>query len=228
MFSIPMNRKIIVVIVALVLVAGVFFGYRAYKLSADRELARQRAEAQLALIREHEAELARKNAAIEEARRMADAREKEEADRLEKMRAEQAAAEAALAAAQADLARFTAERERLAAEKAAATEESARLAAERELAAAVADAARQAALQKIRDLEQRRAVANRDAARRAALLRQQELEAEAQRLALERERREYEVGGYLVRDFSSIYILKTEHPPKGEEPAAGSEPAKKP
>ena len=215
-----MNRKIIIVIVAIVLAAGLFFGYRSYKQSADRELARQRAEAQLALIKEHEADLARRNAALVEARRMAEERAKEELARQEEMRKEQEAAQAALAAAQADLARLNAERERLEAEKNAATADSARLAAERERAAAAADAARLAALEKIRNLEARRLAADRDAKRRADLLRQQELEAEAQRLALEKERNAYEVGGYLVRDFSSLYILKdTKATPTSNQPS---------
>ncbi|MDB6126814.1 MAG: hypothetical protein JWM35_710 [Verrucomicrobia bacterium] len=207
-----MNRKIIITVVAIVVAMGLFFGYRSYKASADRELARQRAEAQMALIREHEADLARRNAALVEARRMAEERAKDELARQEEMRKEQEAAQAALEAAQADLARLNAERDRMAAEKDAASADAARMAAERDRASAAAEAARVAALQKIHDLEARRIAADRETARRAALLHQQELEAEAQRLALERERNAYEVGGYLVRDFSSLYILKDNKP----------------
>ena len=221
-----MNRKIIVVLVAIVIAVGIFFGYRSYKASADRELARQRAEAQLALIKEHEADLARRTAALVEARRMAEERAKDELARQEQMRKEQEAAQAALEAAQADLARLAAERERMAAEKDAASADAARLAAERDRASAAAEASRLAALQKIHDLEAKRIAADRDAARRAALLHQQELEAEAQRLALERERQAYEVGGYLVRDFSSLYILKDNKPTPPANPPATAVPPK--
>lgn len=211
-----MNRNIIVILIGLVVAAGLFFSYRTYKLSADRELARQRAVAQLALIKEHEVELARRTAAILEARRLAEARAREEAEQQERIRAEQAAAQAALAAAQAELDRLAAETERLQAEKNAVSADAARLAAERQRAAAAANAARLAALQKLRELDEKRAQADRDTARLAALLRQQELEVAARRLALERERQAYEVGGYLVRDFTSLYILKKDQPPPSE------------
>ncbi len=49
----PMNRKILLAVLGVIIVVGLFFGYRAYKLAADRELAAQRAAAQLALIKEH-------------------------------------------------------------------------------------------------------------------------------------------------------------------------------
>jgi len=217
-----MNRKLLAIILGLVVIVGLFFGYRTYKLAADRELAQRRAAAQLALIKEHEADLARRTAAIVEARRMAEARAKEELARQEQLRAEQAAAEAALAAAQADLARLAAESERLLAEKNAASADASRLAEERARASAAADAARLAALKKLHDIDEQRAKADRDTARLAALLRQQELEAEAQRLALERERQAYEVGGYLVKDFSSLYILKAGQ----KEATAPAEPSK--
>ncbi|MBS0662397.1 MAG: hypothetical protein JSR48_03985 [Verrucomicrobia bacterium] len=207
-----MKRPILIVLAFLLLAAGGYFGYRTYKQAADRELARRRAEAQFALIKEHEAELARRTAAIAEARRMAEARAKEELARQEKLRAEQEAAQAALAAAQAEMARLAAEAERIKAAKEAAEAETAAQTAERARAAAAADAARLAALKKLREIEEARAEASRDLARLNALLRQQELEAEAQRLALEREKHDFEVGGYLVKDFSSIYIIKTEKP----------------
>lgn len=229
-----MNKKLVGVVLALVVAAGLFFGYRAYKLRADRQLAQQRAEAQLALIKEHEAELARRTAAIVEARRLAELRAKEELERQAKLREEQEAAQAALDAAQAEMARLAAESERLRAAKDAASADAARLAAERERASAAAEAARLAALKKLQDLERRRTEADRESARLAALLRQQEMEAEAQRLALERERQAYEVGGYLVRDFSSLYILKeTKATPPSENkvpnatpPAPSAEPPK--
>ncbi|MDB6093401.1 MAG: hypothetical protein JWM32_963 [Verrucomicrobia bacterium] len=222
-----MNRKILVVIVAVIVAAGLFFGYRAYKASADRQLAQQRAEAQLALIKEHEAELARRTAAILEARRMAEARAKDELARQEKLRQEQAEAQAALDAAQAEITRLNDEAARLAAERNATTAESARLAVERQRAADAANAARLAALQKLRDLDQKRAETDRETARLAALLRQQELEAEAQRLALEHERQSFEVGGYLVRDFRSVYILK-EKKPVGADAKTATPPASEP
>lgn len=212
-----MNRKLIATLLGLVLAAGLFFGYRAYKVSADRELAQQRAAAQLALIKEHEAELARRTAAILEAKRMAEARAREEVARQERLREEQAAAEAALASAEADLARLQAESARLLAEKNATAADAARLAAERARASAAADAARLAALQKLHELDEKRAEIDRETARLAALLHQQEVEAEAQRLALERERQNFEVGGYLVRDLRSFYILKAD--PKATAPA---------
>lgn len=204
----PMKRTLLAILLGLVAVTGLVVGYRAYKQAADRALAEQRAAVQLAQIKEHEAELARRTAAIREARRMAEARALEEVARQERQREEEQAAQAALAAAQAELARLAAESERLLAERNLTTADAARLAAERARAAADADAARLAALQHLRELESRRAQADRETARLAALLRQQELELEAQRLALERERQAYEVGGYLVRDFSSLYILK--------------------
>ena len=212
-----MNRKLIATLLGLVIAAGLFFGYRAYKVAADRELAQQRAAAQLALIKEHEAELARRTAAILEAKRMAEARAREEIARQERLREEQAAAEAALASAEADLARLQAESARLQAEKNATAADASRLAAERARASAAADAARLAALQKLHELDEKRAEIDRETARLAALLHQQEVEAEAQRLALERERQNFEVGGYLVRDLRSFYILKAD--PKAAHPA---------
>ncbi len=203
-----MNRKIIITLIALVVAAGLFFGYRAYKLTADRELAQQRAAAQLSLIKEHEAELARRMAAILEARQMAEARAREEIARQERLREEQTAAQAALAAAQAEVDRLAAETARLTAERDAGNLEASRLAADRQRDAAAAESARLAALQKLHDLDEKRALADRETARREALLHQQELEAEAQRLALEQERNAYKVGGYLVTDFQSIRILR--------------------
>ncbi len=214
-----MNRKIIVTLIALVVVSGLFFGYRAYKVSADRELAQQRAAAQLALIKEHEAELARRMAAIVEARQMAETRAREELARQERQREEQSAAQAALAAAQAEVDRLAAETARLVAERDAGSADAARLAADRQRDAAAAESARQAALQKLHDLDEKRALADREAARRAALLHQQELEAEAQRLALEQERKAFVVGGYLVTDFQSIRILR-DSPVRDGKPAA--------
>ena len=218
-----MNRKLLATLLTLVIAGGLYYGYHTYKVSADRELAERRAAAQRALIKQHEEELARRTAAIQEARRMAEARAKEELALQERLREEQAAADAALAAAQADLARLAAESERLLAAKNAASADATRLAAERAKAAAV-EAARLAAQQKLRELEEHRAQADRDTARLAALLRQQELEAEAQRLALERERRDYEVGGYLVRDFDSLYILKDPKPTPPSDPVKTEPP----
>ena len=223
-----MNRKIIITLLALVVASGLIFGYRAYKLSADRELAAQRAAAQLALLKEHEAELARRMAAIVEARQMAETRAREEMERQERQREEQAAAQAALAAAQAEVDRLAAETAQLAAQRDAGNAEAARLAADRQRDATAAESARQAALQKLRDLDEKRALADRESARRAALLHQQELEAEAQRLALEQERKAFVVGGYLVTDFQSIRILR-DNPvgqPKPASDAAQSVPPK--
>ena len=73
-----MNRNILVSFLAVLAAVGLFFGYQAYKLSADRELAQQRAAAELALARQHQEESARRAAAMVEARRMAEARAKEE------------------------------------------------------------------------------------------------------------------------------------------------------
>ncbi|HND61170.1 MAG TPA: hypothetical protein PLB90_06785 [Opitutaceae bacterium] len=219
-----MKRPILIALILVLLAGGGYYGYRSYREAADRELARRRAEAQLALIREHEADLARRTAAIAEARRMAEARAKEELERQEKLRAEQEAAEASLAAAKAEMDRLAAETERLKAAKEAAEAETAAQVAERARAAAAADAARLAALKKLREIEESRAQASRDLARLNALLRQQELEAEAQRLALEREKHEFEVGGYLVKDFSSIYIIKSEKPDPAPIEQQKSEP----
>jgi len=215
-----MNRNLIVTLLALVAAGALFFGYRAYKLSADRDLEQQRAAAELALAREHQAEQARRAAAVLEARRMAEARAKEEMARQNRLREEQAA----LAAAEAEAARLAAEADQLLAEKTAAEAEAARLAALRGQESAGAEAARLAALQKLRDLDrQKRLEADRAAARLAALRRQQAWEAEAERLALEQQRNAWVVGGYLVRDIKSLYIMKPDHPP---EPSAN--PAKPP
>lgn len=206
-----MNRTIIVTLLALVAAAALFFGYRAYKLSADRDLAQQRAEAEMALARQRQTELANRAAAILEARRMAEARAKEEMERLAKIREEQAAAQAALSAAEAEVARLAA----LLAERKGAGDEGARLATERERASAQAEAARLAALRKLQDLDQeKRLIADRRAAREAALKRQLAWEAEAERLRLEREREEAAFPrGYLLTDIKSIYIAKPDHPP---------------
>lgn len=203
-----MNRNIIVTLLALVAAAALYFGYRAYKASADRDLAQQRHEAEMALAREHDAEKARLAAAILEAQRMSELRAKEEMERLEKIRQEQAAAQAALAAAEAEMARLAA----LLANK-NGDADAARLAAERERASAEADAARLAALKKLQDLDQeKRLIADRAAARLAALRRQQAWEAEAERLRLQHERDSEVVSTYLVKDIKSIYILKPERP----------------
>jgi len=203
-----MNRNIIVTLLALVAAAALFFGYRTYKLSAERDQAQQRAEAELLLAREQQAELARRAAATAEARRMSEERAREEMARLEKIRQEQADAQTALDAANAEAARLAA----LLAEKNEIVAD-ARLAAERGRAAAAAGAARLAALRKLQDLDlEKRQIADRAAAREAALRRQEAWEAEAARLAAERERNAYKVGGYLVRDVKSIYILKNEPP----------------
>jgi len=145
-----MNRKFITAFLAVVAAVGLFFGYRAYKLSADRELAQQRAAAELALARQHQEEMARRSAAMVEARRMAEARAKEEMARLDRIREEQEAAQAALKAAEAELARLEAERN-------AAGTDADRLAAARARDSATADAARLAAIEKLRalDLEKR-------------------------------------------------------------------------
>ena len=75
-----------------------------------------------------------------------------------------------------------------------------------------------AALKKLQDLElEKRQIADRAAAREAALRRQEAWEAEAARLAEERARNAWTVGGYLVRDVKGIYILKPE-----PVPAAGN------
>ena len=182
-----MNRNLIVTLIALVAAAALFFGYRAYKLSAERDLAQERAAAELALARQRQGELARRTAAVNEARRMAEARAQEEMKRLEKIREEQEAAQAALAAADAEVARL-------------------------------------AALKKMHDLdEEKRQIADRAAARDAALRRQMALEAEAERLAWEQALNAYRVGGYLVRDIKSLYILRAAPPP--EPPANPSGPA---
>jgi hypothetical protein len=220
-----MNRKIIIALLVLVVAAGLFFGYRAYKVSVDRELAQQRAAAQLALIKEHEAELARRMAAIVEARQMAEARARDEMERQERLREEQAAAQAAVAAAQAEIDRLAAETARLAAERDAGNADAARLAADRQRDADAAQAARQAALQKLHDLDEKRALADRETARRAALLHQQELEAEAQRLALEQERNSYKVGGYLITDIQSIRILQDNPLRQQKAAATATDPA---
>ena len=215
-----MNRNLIVTLIALVAAAALFFGYRAYKLSAERDLAQERAAAELALARQRQGELARRTAAVNEARRMAEARAQEEMKRLEKIREEQEAAQAALAAADAEVARLAA----LLAEKDVASADAARLAAERQQASAAAEAARLAALKKMHDLdEEKRQIADRAAARDAALRRQMALEAEAERLAWEQALNAYRVGGYLVRDIKSLYILRAAPPP--EPPANPSGPA---
>jgi hypothetical protein len=216
-----MNRNLIVTLLALVAAAALFFGYRAYKLSAERDLAQERAAAEFALARQRQAELARRAAAVNEARRMAEARAQEEMKRLAKIREEQEAAQAALAAADAEVARLAA----LLAGKNDASAEAARLAAERQLASANAEAARLAALKKIHDLdEEKRQIADRAAARDAALRRQMALETEAERLAREQDMNAYRVGGYLVRDIKSLYILRSdrpaEPPPKPATPAS--------
>jgi hypothetical protein len=219
----PMNRTIIVTLLALVAAAALFFGYRAYKLSAERDLAQQRAAAEMALARQRQAEIASRAAAIAEARRMAEARAKEEMERLEKIRQEQEAAQAALAAAEAEVARLAA----LLADKKDASEEAARLAAERERASAQADAARLAALKKLHDLdEEKRLIADRRAAREAALRRQLAWEAEAERLRLERERDAAFTSSYLVTDIKSILIIKPDHPAPAPVDTSASPPKK--
>jgi hypothetical protein len=216
-----MNRNLIVTLLALVAAGALFFGYRAYKLSADRDLEQQRAAAELVLAREHQAELARRAAAAIEARRMAEARAKEEMERQNRLREEQTA----LAAAEAEAARLASEADQLLAEKNAAEAEAARLAALRGQESAGAEAARLAALQKLRDLDhEKRLQADRAAARLAALRRQQAWEAEAERLALEQQRNAWVVGGYLVRDIKSLYIMRPEHPATPPVP----DPAKPP
>ena len=147
---------------------------------------------------------------------MSEERAKEEVARLEKIRQEQADAQTALDAANAEAARLAA----LLAEKNGNVTD-ARLAAERERAATAAEAARLAALKKLQDLDsEKRQIADRAAAREAALRRQEAWEAEAARLAAERERNAFKVGGYLVRDLKSLYILKPEPPatPPAESP----------
>jgi hypothetical protein len=206
-----MNRNILVTLLALVAAAALYFGYQTYQKSAERDLAQQRAAAELELARQLQADLARRSAANLEARRMAEARAKEEMARLEKIRQEQEEAQAALAAAEAESARLAA----LQAEKNGVGADAARLAAERAHAAAEADAARLAALKKLQDLDlEKRQIADRAAARLAALKRQEAWEAEARRLAAEHERNAFVVGGYLVRDVKSLYILKPDHPPE--------------
>ena len=204
----PMNRKIIFTLLALVAVAALYFGYRAYKQSADRDLAQQRLQAEMALAKERDAEKARLAAAMLEAQRMSELRAKEEMERLEKIREEQAAAQAALAAAEAEMARLAALRANQNGDA-----DAARLAAERERARAEADAARLAALKKLQDLDQeKRLIADRAAARLAALRRQQAWEAEAERLRPQHERDSEVTSTYLVKDIKSIYILKPATP----------------
>ena len=122
----PMKRTLLAILLGLVAVTGLVVGYRAYKQAADRALAEQRAAVQLAQIKEHEAELARRTAAIREARRMAEARALEEVARQERQREEEQAAQAALAAAQAELARLAAESDRLLAERTLTTADAGR------------------------------------------------------------------------------------------------------
>ena len=218
-----MNRNLIITLLALVAAAALFFGYRTYRLSAEHDLAQQRAEAELELARQRQTEQARRMAAILEARRMAELRAQEEMARLEKIRAEQAEAQAALAAAEAEQARLAA----LLAGKNGAGADAARLAAERARAAAEAEAARLAALKKLQDLDlEKRQIADRAAARLAALKRQEALEAEAARLAAEEDRKKFAVGGYLVRDVKSLYILKPEQPPEAPTTPAKAPPSK--
>ena len=47
-----MNRNLIITLLALVAAAALFFGYRTYRLSAEHDLAQQRAEAELELARQ--------------------------------------------------------------------------------------------------------------------------------------------------------------------------------
>jgi hypothetical protein len=188
-----MKKKILLLSVLLVILFGVYLGYRGYvQHKLENEQAAQALSREIA-ERERLAELERRASAEAEAHRLAEMQARREAEdserRLADLQAAQDRATAERAAAEAALARMQEETERLRAEKEAAQGESRRLAELREQESAAANAARLAALEKLRALEQeKRDLTDREAARLAALRRQAELEALAYRNAAPAER----------------------------------------
>jgi hypothetical protein len=184
-----MNRGLIITLIVIALaVGGGVYGYRNHKQTTQREMQERRAAFDKAEAARR-AEDARKNEEAQaEARRLAEAKSAAESDastkELERLRVEQADAEARRVAAEEEANQAIKARERLALEKQKADAE-ARVELERRVkAAGETEAARLAALQEISRLEQeKKAAADREAARLAALQRQQELEAsEAQKI----------------------------------------------
>ena len=188
-----MKNKILPLSVLLVILVGVYLGYRGYVQHKLENEQAARALSQEIAERERLAELERRAAAEAEARRLAEMQARREAEESERRLAELQAAQNRAAAerteAEAALARMQAETEHLRAEKEAAQGEARRLAELREQESAAANAARLAALAKLRALEQeKRDLAAREAARLTALRRQAELEAMAYRNAAPAER----------------------------------------
>jgi len=178
-----MNRGTIItlIVIALALVGGTF-GYRKYQQNKEREQADRRAVFEKYEQERLAREAQKKAEAATEAQRLADAKAAADAEanakELERLRAEQAEAEARRLVAEQEAQQATAARERLALEKQRADATAHVELERREKAAAEAEAARLAALNEIARVEkQKKDAADREAARLAALKRQQELEA---------------------------------------------------
>jgi hypothetical protein len=178
-----MNRGIIITLIVIALAAGGgVYGYRNHKQNTEREMQERRAAFDKAEAARH-AEEARKNQeTLAEARRLADAKAAAESEasakELERLRIEQADAEARRVAAEEEANQAIKAREKLALEKQQADAEARAELERRVKAAADAETARLASLQELSRLEhEKKAAADRETARLAALQRQQELEA---------------------------------------------------
>lgn len=186
-----MKKSITLVLIAVLALASIYFGYQSYRAGVDRDMAARAIAAEQAAALERDADVRRKGKAEAEAHRLAALKAEQDAEaatvELARLRAAQANAEAARLAAETAAREAAATRERLTREKEQAVGEARRLAELREKEASDAQRVRDEALRKLADVERlSRERADREAARMASLKQQQELELEAERSLLTR------------------------------------------
>lgn len=173
-------KTVAIIFFLLIAVAGITFGYRAYKEKTEGDLAVRRS-----MLEERENELRRRAEATDEAKRLATLQAEQAAaeaqQKLAAMRQEEADAEARSRVTEAETLRLNSQLEELRRQKEATLAMVQKTAEQRQAELATIAATQEAALSKLRTLESEKTqAASREAALEAALKQQIDLEKQAQ------------------------------------------------